>query len=65
MDEDLTGVGGGTLSELGKVRWVSGPRRLPLGSAGLPGGLPLGTSGCLSLSATSDFHLVTPTAGKG
>lgn len=66
MDEVLTGVGGGTLSERGKVRWESGlgPRRLPFGSAGLGGGLVRGVSGSLPFSATSDFHLVTPPAGK-
>lgn len=66
MDEVLTGVGGGTLNERGKVRWGSGlgPRRLPFGSAGLRGGLVLGVSGCLPFSATSDFHLVTPPGAK-
>ena len=64
MDEVLTGVGGGTLNDRGKVRWDSGPRRPALGSAGLLGGLLLGASGCLPFSVTSDFHLVTPPAGK-
>lgn len=66
MDEVLTGVGGGTLNERGKVRWDSGlgPRGLPSGSVGLLGGLVLGASGCLPLSVTSDFHLVTPPGGK-
>ena len=64
MDEVLTGVGGGTLNDRGKVRWDSGPGRASVGSAGLLGGLLLGASGCLPFSATSDFHLVTPPAGK-
>lgn len=64
MDEVLTGVGGGTLNDRGKVRWDSGPGRASVGSAGLLGALLLGASGCLPFSATSDFHLVTPPAGK-
>lgn len=52
------------MNDRGKVRWDSRPGRAPLGSAGLLGGLLLGTSGCLPFSATSDFHLVTPPVGK-
>lgn len=66
MDDVLSGVGGGTLNERGKVRWVSGLclRGLPFGSAGLWGGLVPGASGCLPFRAASDFHLVTPPEGK-
>lgn len=66
IEEVLTGVGGGTLNDLGNVRWDSGvgPRGLPFSSAGLLGGLVLGSSGCLPLSATSDFHLIIPPLGK-
>lgn len=50
------------MNDLGKVRWDSGLG--PFSAAGLLGGLVLGSSGCLPLSATSDFHLLIPPVGK-
>ena len=68
MEEDRAGAGGGTLKDLGKVRWGSGQClgcRLSFGpgSAGTlasAGWRGPSASACLVFSTVSDFHLEMP-----
>lgn len=68
MEEDRAGAGGGTLKDLGKVRWGSGQClgcRLSSGpgAAGTPssaGWSGPSASACLVFSTVSDFHLEMP-----
>lgn len=70
MEEDRAGAGGGTLKDLGKVRWGSGQclgcgLSFGSGAAGTPASA--GQSGpsastCLVFSTVSDFHLEMPVA---
>lgn len=68
MEEDRAGAGGGTLKDLGKVRWGSGQflgGRLSFGpgaagTPGLAGQSGPSASACLVFSTVSDFHLEMP-----
>lgn len=68
MEDDRAGAGGGTLKDLGKVRWGSGQClacRLSFGpgTAGTPASAEQSgpsASACLVFSTVSDFHLEMP-----